>query len=373
MLTPGAARRGGMPLYKFCGNRILTWIENRLLRTRLSEFHSGYRAYAVAALEKIPFDLNANAFHFDTDIIIQFVVAALRIVEVPIPTYYGDEICRVNGLAYAWNVVAAALKARLPDLGIFYDRKYDCAQPAAGNAQYQLKIGYDSPHTLTLARVPRSARVLDLGCAEGYMGEVLRRENGCHVTGVDVFPPRPGALDEFVLGDLNSGPPDLDYRNFDCLLLLDVVEHMTSPERFVDDLRRRLALSPHARVLVSTGNVGYLIVRAMLLLGQFNYGKRGILDLTHTRLFTFGSLRRLFEQSGFRLIEQLGVPGPFPLALGPGAFARSLVRLNSLLIRLSKGLFSYQIYCVFEPGPSLEFLLERATEESRRRTTNAIV
>ena len=63
---------------------------------------------------------------------------------------------------------------------------------------------------------------------------------------------------------------DLDYRNFDCLLLLDVVEHMISPERFVDNLRRRLALSPHARVLVSTGNVGYLIVRAMRLLGQFN-------------------------------------------------------------------------------------------------------
>src|ERR1700744_3779385 len=58
MLTPNGARKGGMPLYKFVGNRILTWIQNRLLRTNLSEFHSGYRIYSVAALRSIPFERN---------------------------------------------------------------------------------------------------------------------------------------------------------------------------------------------------------------------------------------------------------------------------------------------------------------------------
>ena len=75
-----------------------------------------------------------------------------------------------------------------------------------------------------------------------------------------------------------------------------------------------------------TGNVGFLVTRLMLLLGQFNYGKRGILDMTHTRLFTFTSLRRLLEQSGFRIVVTKGVPGPFPLAMGGSPLSRMLVR-----------------------------------------------
>src|SRR5919112_689781 len=91
MMTRFGAIRGGMPLYKFFGNRILTWIQNLLLGTRLTEFHSGYRVYSVAALQKISYRLNSNLFHFDTEIIIQLMNAGQRIVELPIPTYYGDE------------------------------------------------------------------------------------------------------------------------------------------------------------------------------------------------------------------------------------------------------------------------------------------
>jgi hypothetical protein len=68
--------------------------------------------------------------------------------------------------------------------------------------------------------------------------------------------------------------------------------------------------------VVSTGNVAFVVTRLMLPAGQFNYGKRGILDLTHTRLFTFASMRRLFEQQGFLVLETRGVPAPFPMALG---------------------------------------------------------
>jgi glycosyltransferase involved in cell wall biosynthesis len=119
MLEPGAALRGGMPLYKLVGNRILSWFQNRLLGTGLSEFHSGYRVYSVAALKRIPFALNTTAFHFDTEIIIQLVLARMRIKELPIPTYYGDEISHVNGLRYAADVVKAVLVARLQRAGLF--------------------------------------------------------------------------------------------------------------------------------------------------------------------------------------------------------------------------------------------------------------
>jgi len=62
----------------------------------LSEFHSGYRIYSTRALKSIQFTLNSNDFHFDTEIIIQCLNAKLRIKELSIPTYYGDEISRVN-------------------------------------------------------------------------------------------------------------------------------------------------------------------------------------------------------------------------------------------------------------------------------------
>ncbi len=365
MMTPAGALRGGMPLYKYAGNRILTYIENRLLRTRLTEFHSGYRVYSVEALRQIPFDLNSPGFHFDTEIIIQLVIARARILELPIPTYYGGEICRVNGMGYAWNVVKAVVRARLQEANIFYDRKFDCAPAGQANSHYELKLDFESPHTLTLERVPARARVLDLGCAGGYMAALLRKRKNCRVTGSDAFPlADPEAVDEFLLQDLNQGLPAADLRQFDYVLLLDVIEHLSSPERLVDDLRRALALAPKTRLIVSTGNVAFLIVRLMLLAGQFNYGKRGILDLTHTRLFTFASLRRLFEQGGFRIVEERGVPGPFALALGNGAPARALFALNRLAIKIAKGLFSYQIYLVIEPKPSLESLLNSAKESS---------
>ena len=74
--------------------------------------------------------------------------------------------------------------------------------------------------------------------------------------------------------------------------------------------------------MVSTGNVGFIVTRLLLLLGRFSYGRRGILDLTHTRLFTFKTLRRLFEQGGFDVVESRGVPAPFPLAVGGGELGR---------------------------------------------------
>ncbi len=113
MMVKGAALRGNMPMYKYVGNRILTTIENTLIGTRLTEFHSGYRAYSVAALKSIPLDSMTTNWHFDTQIILEFLRMGGRIQEVPIPTYYGDEICYVNGIPYAWNCVRETLKYAL--------------------------------------------------------------------------------------------------------------------------------------------------------------------------------------------------------------------------------------------------------------------
>ncbi|HJT89777.1 MAG TPA: bifunctional glycosyltransferase/class I SAM-dependent methyltransferase [Bryobacteraceae bacterium] len=368
MMTRMGALRGGMPLYKFAGNRILTWVQNRLLRSHLSEFHSGYRVYAVRALQAIPFERNSNGFDFDTEIIIQLRIARLPVRELPIPTYYGDEICHVNGLRYAWNVVAATLKARLQELSLFYDRRFDCA-PAAAASPYVPKFEYASPHSMALDRIPAGSRVMDLGCAGGYMGAALKSRKQCSVSGVDIAAPAAGSLDEFQVHDLNAGPPRLSPNRYDFVLMLDVIEHLYRPEAFLEQLRRELAHSPETEVLLSTANIGFLVNRLMLLAGQFNYGKRGILDLTHTRLFTFASLRRALRQAGFEILETRGVPGPFPLALGDNLLSRALLALNRLFIRLAPGLFSYQMFLRVKALPSLESLLRVSEEQSGIRAS----
>jgi glycosyltransferase involved in cell wall biosynthesis len=360
MLVRGEARRGGMPLYKLVGNKILSRFQNALLKTDLSEFHSGYRVYSSDALRSIPFDLNTNDFHFDTEIIIQLLYVGKRIREVPIPTYYGDEICHVNGLKYAANVARATLKARVQELGLLYERKFDVRSPGLENAQYVPKLEYESPHTLALRAVKPGSRVLDLGCAGGSVGAELRR-HGCHVVGVDIVPlDEDVELDEFVLHDLNEGIPALDVGSFDYVLVLDVIEHLNSPERFLEELYAKLSLNPEVRVVVSTGNIAFGMTRLLLLAGQFNYGKRGILDLTHMRLFTFSTLRRALEGAGFRVVLLRGVPAPFPLALGDSGLARALMSANRGGNRLWKRFFAYQIYAIAQPRPSLDLLLRDA-------------
>src|SRR5688572_24904819 len=133
MMIKGAALRGNMPRYKYYGNKILTFMENRLIGTRLTEFHSGYRAYSVRALRTIPLDTLTWNWHFDTQIILQLLKHGCRIREVPIPTYYGDEICHVNGIPYALNCMLSCTRYALIDRW----RSKDAALPAAQGPQEQ--------------------------------------------------------------------------------------------------------------------------------------------------------------------------------------------------------------------------------------------
>lgn len=353
MMVEGAALKGGMPLYKFVGNKILTAAQNAILGTKLSEFHSGYRAYAVSALSRIPFHLNSNDFHFDTEIIIQLVNLKARIAEIPIPTYYGDEICRVDGLRYAKDVMLATLKNAAHKRGVLYQRRFD-VEP--GNAQYDLKLGYASSHTYAVDAVPAGTRVIDIGGGPGEMARQLA-DKGCDVRIVDQFAP---AISHpkisYEVTDLDAGKP-IDVRDTDCILLLDIIEHLSNPEAFLDQLRTSFDFRPRKLVL-STPNIAFLVQRLQLLLGQFNYGKVGILDITHKRLFTFRGLKQLLDDAGFKNIEIRGVPAPFPKVLGTGLLGRTAVQINLGLIRLSPTLFSYQIFVTATGTPTAQFVLE---------------
>lgn len=365
MMEKKNALKGGMPYYKFVGNQLLTWVQNRMMGVRLTEFHSGYRAYAVSTLKRIPFTRNSDWFDFDTDIIIQLIDNKIPIKEIPIPTHYGDEVCHVNGMKYAGAILKACVQSRLQGRGIFYTRKFD--YDAEGHYAYRDKTGFDSSHSFAIDRVAAGAKVLDIGDMPGYVAAALAAK-GCEVHGLDMFPAAmPEAFANFARLDLNAltSPRQLPEGPFATLLLLDVIEHMSDPERVMDVLVAYMR-EQEGTLILTTPNIGFFSVRFMLLLGWFQYGKAGILDRTHTRLFTFRSLRHLVEQSGFAILETCGIPAPFPLALSNQDRAARLLRFNRWLIGLSRGLFSYQIGMVLQARPELAHTFAQTMDSEHR-------
>ena len=177
-----------------------------MLGTRLTEFHSGYRLYKTDTLRQIPFQMNTNDFHFDTEIIIQLLRFGARIAEVPIPTYYGDEICYVNGFAYALNVFRASTAAALQRFNLVYRRNFDVGPESRDNVYYSPKIDYPSTHSEALEELTTGQTVVDIGCGAGYLATHIRAR-GCRVVGIDQFQPlNLAAFDEFIECDLDNAP-----------------------------------------------------------------------------------------------------------------------------------------------------------------------
>ena len=357
MMQRGRALRGGMPLYKYVGNRILTTVQNVLTRSKLTEYHSGYRVYRVAALEETHYRINTNDFHFDTQIILQLMNNDASIVELPIPTYYGDEISRVNGLRYAWDVVVNTSANFFHGLGFWQQRRFDAS--VRKESPYRSKLGFASPHSMALDLAQPGSSVIDLGAGPGDMAQALV-DKGCSVVVVDMYPPEVDVPRvDVVVQDLNDDL-EFDVQSHDYIFLLDVIEHLADPEDFLDRLRTQFGHEPKTLVL-STPNIAFVAQRLSLLFGQFNYGRSGILDRTHTRLFTFRTLKHLLRDAGFRVRVIRGVPAPVPLVVG-SSLGHRLLRFNELLIRLSKTLFSFQIFVVAESTPSIEYLVADAVD-----------
>lgn len=117
----GEALGGGMPLYKYLSNRFLTLVENLAFRKRLSEYHTGFRAYSRRFLETIPFLLNSDRFVFDSEILAQAVAYGFEITEIPVPTRYFKEASSVgvkDGLVYGIQTLGIVAKYLLNRFGI---------------------------------------------------------------------------------------------------------------------------------------------------------------------------------------------------------------------------------------------------------------
>ena len=115
------ALKGGMPLYKYIANRFLTLFENLLLGHKLSEYHTGYRAFSREVLERLPLEKNSNDFVFDNQMLAQLIWFGYRIGEVSCPTKYFPEASSINlrrSLIYGLGVLKTSIQFRLQKWGI---------------------------------------------------------------------------------------------------------------------------------------------------------------------------------------------------------------------------------------------------------------
>lgn len=162
----------------------------------------------------------------------------------------------------------------------------------------------NNTHGRVVSLVGCGKRVLEIGCATGYMTKILVGQQGCQVTALELDPQAAqlakGFAAEVLTGDVQDpavirqlcGP-------FDAVVMADVLEHLRDPQFVLSGLWRLIA--PGGSLIASVPNVAHWTVRAGLLRGHLDYGDRGILDRDHLRFFTRKSVMRLLQDSGYRV------------------------------------------------------------------------
>ncbi len=363
MLRRADALKGGMPRYKFLGNIILTKIQNSLCEMNLSEFHSGYRAYSAGFLKNIPFWENTDGWHLDSEILLQAKEHGSKILEIPIPTYYGNEICRVNGILYAVNCIITSIKYYLFRKKIFYSRTFDIAMEGR---RYHGK--FDDPfssHSKIFRKLQQvgleGKKVLEIGVGDASMTRKMS-QIGTIVDAIEINPitadlAKPYCRTVYQANVKNLESIDLGDQ-YDVVLMADVLEHLSNSEFVL--YKAKACLKTGGILVVSFPNVANIYVRLNLMFGRFPYHIKGILDKTHVRFFTLKSAEQLLIRTGWLILGKdvtsipIGIVFPF-LLKRPWNYGLSLLHY---LTKMWKGLFAYQgiFYCA---NPNKPFPCEK--------------
>jgi 2-polyprenyl-3-methyl-5-hydroxy-6-metoxy-1,4-benzoquinol methylase len=223
--------------------------------------------------------------------------------------------------------------------------------PATATSVYTLQVathGLGLSMTMMIDRVPRGARVLDVGCASGYLAGPLGELRGCrYVDGIEL-----NALDAEAARAtcrtvaVGSAEDEATWAQlegpYDAILFGDVLEHLRQPERALSHARALLA--PGGVVISSIPNVAHYSIRASLLEGNFEYADSGILDRTHLRFFTKKSMIALIESCGYEVVRcdpALKLPERMIDWLGP--------ELADRVARLRDKIFAFQFITVAVP------------------------
>jgi len=161
----------------------------------------------------------------------------------------------------------------------------------------------NNSHTKVIRMIGRGKRVLEVGCATGYVSAYLSQQMQCEVVGIELDPQMAKKAERYcskvVVGDVEKDAFDKLAGVFDVITFGDVLEHLVTPGEVLR--KSRDYLGPDGYVLISLPNVAHYRVRLALLQGRFDYEEQGILDRTHLRFFTLRNARRMIEDAGFEV------------------------------------------------------------------------
>jgi methionine biosynthesis protein MetW len=212
--------------------------------------------------------------------------------------------------------------------------------------------GLAESHRIALDQIRDGARVLDVGCATGYLAAELGTR-GCDVLGIEADA---RAADQakahcraVIVGDIESTITRADVEHavaggIDVVLCADVLEHLRDPWETLRWLRTVLD-DEDGRAIVSVPNIGHWTARRELLRGRFPYAEHGLFDRTHLRFFTRASARELAHRGGFAVREEHPAPAPLPLE----SRVPALGALRDPCVRRFPALLALQFVLVLEP------------------------
>lgn len=327
-------------LPNFFAHVLATWFQNRLLGLRLRDYHSGYRLYAMQAISKLPFQLNANDARFDMQLVIQCRVLGVPLTEVPVASVWREYPSHVAGLVEVLRASRCAVDYRLHQFHVFRLGQYFVDE----GVKYTFKHSETGSHMQIVQAVASGSRVLDLGCSQGLLAAPLR-EKRVRVVGVDIAPEggRAADLEQYFERDLDQ-PFELPFgREFDYVIVSDVIEHLRNREQLLR--HARTFIKEGGRLIISTPNIALWFYRLSLFVGRFEYGPRGVLDETHVHLYTRATFRREVERAGFFVVDERVTALPFEIVFestGRSRFVRGVNRAYHGLARLWPTMFAYQ-------------------------------
>jgi SAM-dependent methyltransferase len=233
------------------------------------------------------------------------------------------------------------------------------ATPATADGPYAALVaehGLGESHRLVLAEIPDGARVLDVGCATGYLAAELTRR-GCTVDGIEFDPAAAEQAEEHcrevVVGDLEAPPTRVAVEQMlagvrpDVVVCADVLEHLRDPWSTLTWLNT--LLDPDAgRAVVSVPNIAHWTTRRAIARGRFDYADFGLLDRTHLRFFTRASASELARRAGFAVLRERPAGAPLPLE----SRVPALRRVRDRCVRRYPEAFALQFVLALSPTGS---------------------
>jgi len=231
------------------------------------------------------------------------------------------------------------LQSRSP---IKRDFKYHLAEPIDF-----AKLNPHQAHSIILRQIPPGARVLDVGCATGYLGRFLTKQRGCVVDGIEADHHAADEASEYLrhvwVGSVDDESVLASVSGkYDVILCAAILEHSIRPELVLQRLRGLLA--DDGVLIAGLPNIAHWSMRWALLRGRWNYEEYGILDRTHLRFFTLKTAREMFEGAGYAInrieVSDIGV-GPLQTVLR--LLPRGRIWLRNWLVNHFPNLFAFEI------------------------------